>query len=45
MNTPKPKDVPPPVDIPDEEQFEEFLEWTPEEEEQFLKILNNKQEE
>lgn len=35
------KSVPPPVSIPDDEIYEDFLEWTPEEEEAFLSILNN----
>jgi|APFre7841882654_1041346.scaffolds.fasta_scaffold68914_3 hypothetical protein len=43
MNTPTPKNVPKPVDIPDEEQFEEFLEWTQEEEE-FLHIMDNQKD-
>jgi hypothetical protein len=42
MNTPqKPKDIPDPVSVPDEEQFEEFLEWTLAEEEELLRILND----
>lgn len=36
----KPKNVPPPVPIPDED-FDEFLEWTAEEEEEFLKVLDD----
>lgn len=45
MNTPKtpnnkPHGVPEPVEIP-EAEFEEFLEWTIEEEEAFLKILED----
>jgi hypothetical protein len=41
MNTPqRPKNVPDSVPIPDGD-FEEFLEWTAEEEEEFLKILND----
>ncbi len=39
MNTPK--NLPPPVDLPSEEEYEEFLEWTVEEEEEFLRILND----
>ena len=34
-----PKNVPQPVPIPDEE-IEDMLEWTIEEEEEFLRILN-----
>jgi len=42
MNTPqKPKNIPDPVSVPDEEEFEEYLEWTKEEEEEFLRILND----
>lgn len=39
MNTPK--NLPLPVDLPSEEEYEEFLEWTQEEEEEFLRIINN----
>ena len=41
MNEPIPKNVPPPVDILDEN--EEYLDWTPEEEEEFSHIadMNN----
>jgi hypothetical protein len=43
MNTPtnKPPGTPEPVEIPDLE-FEEFLEWTTEEEEAFLKIVDDR---
>lgn len=43
MNVPKnkPSEIPDPVAVPDEEAFEEFLEWTREEEEAFLKILDD----
>jgi hypothetical protein len=41
MNTPhKPKNVPDPVPIP-ENDFDEFLEWTQEEEEEFMRILHS----
>jgi hypothetical protein len=43
MKTPDenvPPGVPKPVPIP-EEDFDEFLEWTTEEEEEFLKVLDN----
>lgn len=43
MNTPsekKPPGVPEPVPVP-EGEFEEYLEWTVEEEEAFLKILED----
>ena len=36
-----PKNIPPSIDIPTEEEFEEYLEWTKEEEEEFLRILND----
>lgn len=42
MIDPKPKNVPPPVPIP-EESFEEFLEWTPQEEEEFLRLFNDQE--
>lgn len=41
MDTNTPKNVPQSVPIPDESTFDEFLEWTVEEEEAFLKILND----
>jgi hypothetical protein len=37
----KPSGIPDPVAVPDEDAFEEFLEWTQEEEEAFLKILDD----
>jgi hypothetical protein len=43
MNTPK--NIPPLIDIPDADQFEEFLEWTPEEEEAFLLIVDRNEKE
>jgi hypothetical protein len=39
----RPKGVPPPVDIP-EDNYDDYLEWTSEEEEAFLKILNEDKE-
>lgn len=36
----KPPGTPDPVPIPDED-FSEFVEWTVEEEEEFLRILND----
>lgn len=39
METNQPKGTPTPVSIPDEQEFEEYLEWTSEEEEAFLRIL------
>lgn len=44
IDTTKPVGVPPPVPVPDAAEFEEFLEWTPEEEEEFLKILDEDKE-
>jgi len=43
QNTPTPKNVPPPVPIP-EEDFDDYLEWTPEEEEAFLSILDESED-
>lgn len=40
----KPKGVPDPVEIPEDENFDDYLEWTAEEEEAFLKILNEDKE-
>jgi len=40
MEPKKPEGVPPPVPVPDED-FDEYLEWTVEEEEAFLKILED----
>ena len=42
MNTPK--NLPPPADIPEEEDYTDFLEWTVEEEEAFLKILDEQKD-
>jgi hypothetical protein len=42
MNTPK--NIPP-SDIPDDEDYTDFLEWTAEEEEAFLKILDEQKDE
>lgn len=39
-DTPKPKNVPEPVPIP-EVELEEFLEWTIEEEQAFLDLLDD----
>jgi hypothetical protein len=36
----RPGNVPDEVPIPDED-FDEYLEWTPEEEEEFLKIVDH----
>lgn len=35
-----PKNVPPPVPIPDED-YNEYLEWTPQEEEEFIRMLDD----
>lgn len=35
-----PKNVPPPVPIPDDD-YNEYLEWTPEEEEEFIRMLDD----
>lgn len=43
MTEPKPKNVPPPVPIPEEDSFEEYLEWTPQEEEEFLRLFNDQE--
>lgn len=43
MNENKPKNVPPSVPIPEEESFEQFLEWTPEEEEEFLRLFSEQE--
>lgn len=42
MNTPK--NLPPPVDVPTEEDYNDFLEWTVEEEEEFLKIIDGQKD-
>ena len=42
MNTPK---NPPDEHIPDDENYTDYLEWTAEEEEAFLKILDESEEE
>jgi len=44
QNLDKPKGVPEPVAIPEDENFDDYLEWTAEEEEAFLKILNEDNE-
>lgn len=41
----KPKGVPDPIELPDDDTFFENVEWTPEEEEAFLKILNEDDDE
>lgn len=40
MNTQRPAGTPTPIAIP-EDDFDEYLEWTLEEEEEFLKIIND----
>jgi hypothetical protein len=43
MTENRPKNAPLPGPIPEEESFEEFLEWTAEEEEEFVRMFNEQE--